>query len=160
LHKRLLVEFPNARFLLSVRDSEKWYRSLHNLLTIFDRNDMTALSSYQQNGMWGSAYWFRHIFGITELYGQKERIIDTYNNYNQEVADYFKNKGIPLLIIDISEGDPWDKICPFLEKEKPDLPFPKLNVTPSDWLDKRNRVCKAVAAALNLDSPFDGGEPG
>jgi hypothetical protein len=154
LYKRLSAVYSDASFLLSVREPKKWYKSLINLLTIFDKDDRTALSSYHDNGMWGSAYWFRHVFGIDELYGQKQRMIDVYNRYNEEVILYFKAKGIPLLVCDITEDNIWKKLCDFLDKRIPEVPFPKLNVTPLSWLMKRNQAQMDVAAALDLDSPL------
>lgn len=154
LYKYLSDVYPDASFLLSVRDPEKWYQLLYKLLTIFDRDERTALNSYHDNGMWGSAYWFHHVFGIEELCGQKQRIVDAYNRYNREVIYYFETKGIPLLVFDIGEGNVWKKLCDFLGKKIPEVPFPRLNVTPSDWEAKRNQVQTAVASALNLDNPL------
>lgn len=154
LYKRLAAVYPDARFILSIRDPEKWYQSLYSLLTIFDQNDRTALSSYRDNGMWGSAYWFRNIFGIDELHSQKQRMIDTYNRYNNEVICYFESKGIPLLVFEVRERDIWKKLCDFLGKDIPEVHFPKLNVSSSNWEAKRNQVQTAVASALNLDKPL------
>ena len=111
LYKRLVEEYPDAHFMLSVRDPEKWHKSLVNLLSIFDRNEETALESYAANGMWGSAYWFRNIFDIETLAGNKDKIIRVYTEYNSEVIQYFKTKEIPLLVMDLSTCDPWTELC-------------------------------------------------
>jgi hypothetical protein len=37
-----------------------------------------------------------------------------------------------LLVMNIIEGDGWDKLCPFLGTKIPSLPFPHENPTPPE----------------------------
>jgi 3'(2'), 5'-bisphosphate nucleotidase len=49
--------------------------------------------------------------------------------------DYFKDRPQDLLVIDVTAGEGWEKLCPFLGKPTPDIPFPKANVTRIRWMD-------------------------
>lgn len=155
LYKKLHATYPDAKFILSLRDPEKWYTSFVNLLTAFDKDESKAITAYAANGMWGSAYWFRKIFDIQELAGQKERIVDTYNKYNQDVMDFFQQQSTPLLVLDLSQQEnPWQPLCTFLGHAVPALPFPKVNVTPTDWETNKHVVRTEIARALNLVWPL------
>jgi 3'(2'), 5'-bisphosphate nucleotidase len=39
-----------------------------------------------------------------------------------------------LLIIDVSAGEGWEQLCPFVERPMPERPFPKANVTQITWV--------------------------
>jgi len=43
------------------------------------------------------------------------------------VLEYFKNRPNDLLIFAITEGDGWEKLCPFLGEKRPNTPFPYVN---------------------------------
>jgi hypothetical protein len=50
-----------------------------------------------------------------------------------------------LLIMDIAAGDGWDKLCPFVERDIPPMPFPHQNPrgrrtrSTWDWPWRRSR---------------------
>lgn len=52
---------------------------------------------------------------------------ERFDRHNKEAVEYFKNRPQDLLVIDITKGDGWEKLCPFLNKDIPDVPFPKSN---------------------------------
>ena len=47
--------------------------------------------------------------------------------HNNEVKAYFKNRPTDLLILNIREGEGWEKLCPFLGVDVPEVPFPHYN---------------------------------
>jgi hypothetical protein len=51
-----------------------------------------------------------------------------FKKYHSEVYSYFENRKEDLLVIDVTKGDDWEKLCPFLELPIPSVPFPKSNV--------------------------------
>lgn len=148
LYKTLFEKIPDAKFLLSYRKPQEWYESFENQITLFDKNLGTAMSSYHANGMWGSAYWFRNIFGIKELEGNKQKIIDIYESYCHQVVDFFKKKGKDLLTIDVTENEDWAVLCRHLEKPIPKEPFPCANKTNSNWEKRKDNVLKQVQSAV------------
>lgn len=148
LYKALLDGRPDAHFILSIREPESWYRSWLNQITLFDRNLETAMSSYHNNGMWGSAYWFRKVFDLKEVVGQEEKIKEIYCRYNDDVIAHFKSKGKELLVLDVTHGEPWGDLCAFLEHPVPKKPFPHTNVTEQDWEERRSSVIRDVQKHL------------
>jgi hypothetical protein len=57
----------------------------------------------------------------------KEYFTNFYNNHNQQVIDYFADKPDKLLVICWENKDGWNKLCDFLNKSVPKVPFPHLN---------------------------------
>jgi hypothetical protein len=127
IYEFLTARLPDARFLLTIRAPDAWYRSFETMLTVFDGNLNTALSSYADAGFWTSVYWFRRIFDIQELAGEKEKIIARYEEYNRRVIGHFAALNRPLLILDLSEGHGWKPLCDYLEEPVPEQCFPHTN---------------------------------
>ncbi len=127
LYKKLLKWYPDAKFILTVRDTDSWYNSLEAMLTRFDKNLSTALESWHLNGRYRSAYYFKTIFEINSLAGNKKRIKDCFEKHNEEVVQFFSDKGVRLLLLNIIDKDGWEKLCPFLGVKQPKTNFPYLN---------------------------------
>jgi len=49
-----------------------------------------------------------------------------YDTYIKQVTCYFKDKD-NLLMLNICDGEGWEKLCPFLDISIPDAPFPNIN---------------------------------
>ena len=58
----------------------------------------------------------------------KEKL-DSKKLHYSERKKYFKDRPNDLLVMNICNGEGWEKLCPFLNKPVPDAPFPKENVT-------------------------------
>ena len=127
LYLKLLEWYPDAKFILTVRDGEKWYGSFEKLICMFDEDLDTALSSYHANGMYGSEYAFRRIFGIERLAGNRDRIIETYLAHNHAVQEELARRGADHLVIDMTDAPGWGGLCEFLNVEQPGVPFPHAN---------------------------------
>lgn len=127
LYKHLYEKYPQAHYILTIRDPEKWYNSFEKMITRFDANLGNAFDSFYANGRYGTPYFFKHIFQIETMEGSKDKMIAYYNRYNQEVQDFFKVKGAPLLVIDITNGDEWNTLCPFINQPIPEKAFPHEN---------------------------------
>jgi hypothetical protein len=72
------------------------------------------------------------------LYGTATFVPDqfaqAYRQHVQDVRAYFETRPEALLVLDICGGEGWERLCPFLRSEIPDLPFPRMNVFgESDW---------------------------
>jgi len=127
LYLQLYNNFPNAKYILTVREPESWYESFEKLITMFDLNHETALDSYHANGMYGSAYFFKHIFDIEKLAGNKQKIMDHFKLYNQKVIDFFSKHPANFMVYDITSGEEWQKLCKFLGVKIPKNDFPHAN---------------------------------
>jgi len=116
LYRELDKKFPNSKFILTIRDSDKWLESSVNYF------------GYSNTKM---REW---IYGVGHPKGNEQIFLNRYNKHNKEVLDYFKDRPNDLLIFSLENGDGWEKICSFLDKKIPSVPFP--------WANKRENVLK------------------
>ncbi len=96
--RELDKEFPGSKFILTIRKPEALIKSWMN---------------YFVNAPWS-----------IDTEEDKKKLIRRYKTHSNEVIEYFKDKPSQLLIMDIIGGDGWEKLCNFLEKPVPDVPFP------------------------------------
>ena len=128
LYEKLYRWYPEAYYIFTSRDPESWYLSFEKLITMFDSDLKTTLGTYYAKGMFGSAYFFEHIFRIKTLENNKHRIIEAYKIHTEEVINFFHQQKVKrFLHLKITEGEDWAKICKFLNKSIPDKPFPHAN---------------------------------
>jgi hypothetical protein len=126
--------FPNAKFILSVRDSsDQWYRSLvryHSNLFGGGRvptKDDLARATYSYPGfVWESVKVLLNASVEEEDIYNKTRLVSYYDRHNSNVRDYFRTKS-NLLEINVSDKDAYGKLCEFLGKEPRAEGFPWLN---------------------------------
>jgi hypothetical protein len=107
--KRLDERYPNSKFILTVRDSEPWLRSQ---IKDFGRAE-TPMRKW--------------IYGAGAPLGNEARYVARYEAHNAEVLEYFKDRSRDLLVMDLTKGDGWPKLCAFLGAEIPNTPFPHAN---------------------------------
>jgi hypothetical protein len=60
--------------------------------------------------------------------------LTAYQNHNRQIRDYFSGQPDRLLVMNVSAGDGWEKLCPFLAAEPPGKPFPHANRTKPNTL--------------------------
>ena len=109
MYRRLDERFPDSKIILTVRDPEAWWRSTERWLTV-RKPDM--VESYKAH------------LRVKNL--SKDEFIDAFLRYNREVMEYFANRD-DFLVLDVCGGDRWEKLCGFLGKPVPDIPFPHHN---------------------------------
>jgi hypothetical protein len=102
---------PNSYFIVTTRSKEKWIQS--RIIHVLYNRVFTDLHD---------PYEWRDI--NTKVWGEE------YDNFHAEVRDYFKGYD-RYLEMDITTGDGWDKLCPFIGKEIPKKPFPHSEVSKS-----------------------------
>ncbi len=111
IYKELDERIAGMKFILTIRDEESWYRSV--------ARHIGDLRSAQHEWIYGRGK------GLPKEY--KENTIAVYCSHNEEVVQYFKDRPDDLLILDLTQGDGWDKLCAFLDCPIPDVPFPHYN---------------------------------
>ena len=130
VYKKMDKYYKESQFILTIRKEEKWFDSIvrfyGNSTSIFKGNIKTGQKGVNKDAM---QKYHLQMFGndaptITEA---KEKYIKVYNNHNDNIKKYFKNKKNKLLIMDFEEGDGWEKICDFLECTIPNISFPHKN---------------------------------
>jgi len=77
------------------------------------------------------------IYGITHF----DEIIfrEVHARFDKEAIIHFKDQPERLLVMNICGGDGWEKLCPFLEKSIPNVPFPRLNAAKKEDIEKVNK---------------------
>jgi hypothetical protein len=126
--------FPNAKFILSVRDSpDQWYRSLvtfHGKIFAEGRvpvKEDLQRATYRYPGfVWDALH---NIFNTPEddIYN-KAIMVAQYENHNYWARDYFRMKD-NFVELNLSQDGAYLKMCAFLGRQPADTGFPWLNKT-------------------------------
>jgi sulfotransferase family protein len=148
----LLKRNPDAKVLLSVRDSEKWYESTRN--TIYELGKITAGSRLSRVVFAFVDLFVPGVFGIGRMgneiiwegtfdgrFEDKAHAIEVFERHNREVL-----RRLPegqLLVYEVKQG--WGPLCEFLGVEAPEEPFPRLNDTAE--MRRRIQAIRALAVA-------------
>lgn len=115
--------FPNAKFILTVRDTEEqWYQSLvrfHTQLFMSGERIPTVSDLQKVIYRYPGFVWEvrKHVFGFSEKDDPYDPEIwkKHYRTHNESVRNYFQNKN-NFLEINLSEKDAYNKMCEFLGK--------------------------------------------
>jgi Sulfotransferase domain len=122
LYKELDRKFPGSKFILTLRPSDEWVRSVVNHFT----EEETSMRKW--------------IYGVGRPKGNENVYLARYERHNHEVIEYFKDRGEQLLVLNITAGEGWTKLCPFLDEPIPAIPFPRANMAAvREKNDKRNK---------------------
>ena len=122
LYSILEKEFPNAKFILSERNSELWFDSLRGML--LKTGYINSVDGIYKSEQYGLTLWFKKVFKTSQL--DKKKLIEIYNKHNQDIISFFKNKPGKLIKFELKNID-WKCICQPLGVELPNIKFPKKN---------------------------------
>ena len=109
--------YPNSKFILTIRDLKSWLNSREKHVLHNQKN-----SGGDYGGNW--------------LKIDKDGWIGEWEGHTKEVIEYFKNRPKDLLIMNICNGDGWEKSCPFLELPIPNISFTHENKSSEDIFKK------------------------
>lgn len=109
--------FPDSKFILTIRDENNWIES--------NRRYSQKIKLRQQ---WFYRFISQLAYGVNDFLSDEKLMRTKYKERNQNVIKYFENTK-KLLIIDFERNQGWDDLCFFLDKEKPQTPFPHINRT-------------------------------
>tara|TARA_R100000234_G_scaffold12058_1_gene6697 strand:+ start:5258 stop:5863 length:606 start_codon:yes stop_codon:yes gene_type:complete len=77
-YKDIYTAFPDAKYVLTIRDELGWLKSARKQFTYEDHN----FSKFRN-----------YIFGTTKVWELSDKdMLDSYNKINTEIIDFFKNK--------------------------------------------------------------------
>ncbi len=111
LYRQADERFPGSKFILTIRESDSWFKSVYS--------QFSGRQSAFRSWIYGPRY--------ADPKGNKKHYISRYERHNQEVKSYFSERPNDLLVLNITNGDGWNKLCPFLKLPVPDKPFPYAN---------------------------------
>lgn len=136
-YKVLDKEFPNSKFVLTVRDSPaQWYRSITEFHSKrFGNGEIPTKETLLDSDYLYRGYPYISIKAIfntpdNDLYNQ-EALIKCYKNHIKDVEDYFSNRPDDILVINPSDPYAMAKLGDFLGQSAKTAAFPKRNTTES-----------------------------
>lgn len=116
--KSLDRRHPGSKFILTVREREAWVNSNMSWFSWIKMEDMPeperSACARLRVQAWGSVDLSR------------ERLLAAYDRHVADVENHFCQRPADLLIMNVFAGDGWRKLCPFLGKPFPAVPFPHL----------------------------------
>ena len=109
-------KFPNSKFILTTRNKEKWLKSIVHYLG--------------RKKDWKMSNWT--IENRTKVYGSPfpdyEQCSKVYDNHEEKIRNYFKERPQDFLVLDICGGDNPKKLYEFLNVDhEPPESFPNEN---------------------------------
>ncbi|MEO6394668.1 MAG: sulfotransferase family protein [Devosia sp.] len=114
--RELAEHFPEAKLILTVRNSEEWFKSARE--TIFK---VSGPGSDPES--FGMAVIYNKIFGGNVE--DESHVIEVLENHNAAVLRAFP----PSRLLSYQVSDGWPKLCAFLDVPIPNEPFPFTNTT-------------------------------
>lgn len=107
MFRELDAAFHGSKFILSLRDTDRWYGSIANH---FGTNPHPV-----QQLIYGD--------DAAAPVGHEARYRRVYEAHNAAVLTYFAERPHDLLVMRLEGGDGWGKLCRFLGEPVPEPPF-------------------------------------
>lgn len=153
-YPELMAAYPECKVVLTVRDVDTWYTSIREHFRKHPITNETRLkfriarklgiehADFRESEIDSFRRHVRHyVYGSTvprEFLFKKR-----YREHNaQVIATVPKER---LLVMDITAGDGWENLCPFLDVDIPDKPFPHEDSPAFVANDRRNGLTRKVA---------------
>jgi len=113
--------FPNAKFILTERDSpEQWYNSITKFhAKLFGKDGQVPTkedlqnATYRYNGFLWKTFYEKYGEVPGNIYN-KTHLISIYEERNKQIKHYFKNKS-NFLVVNLSQPDAIQKMADFLQ---------------------------------------------
>ena len=109
-YKELDQVYPNSKFILNIRDKELWLASSEKWFAKYP-----GLSPV-------SKMLFPKLYGCRKF--NKDKFSAMYDKHIENVLIYFADRPQDLLVINVCNGDGWEKLCPFFGLDQPNVEFP------------------------------------
>jgi hypothetical protein len=135
--------YPGSKFILTVRDTRSWLRSAETHWRV----EMDPLSQEHPEREYRD-FISACVYGTIKF--NRDRFLYVYNTHLQNVCRYFWDRPNDLLVMDICQGDGWEKLCPFIGSPIPEVPFPHAYRWISGILD----VSRGIAALIPSGETF------
>ena len=129
-YKELMIAYPDAKVILTVRDDASWIRSWN----VLNNQILKSFTFRFLSKIPGTSFKLQKdihnemILGLRGAFKGSKTDEDRkirFNEWNQSVKNYVPADR--LLVYQVKEG--WEPLCAFLNKPIPDMPFPYKNKT-------------------------------
>jgi hypothetical protein len=144
LYKKLDQAYPGSKFILTLRDEEKWLKSVERLW------DARYNPTRWEWDIWPiSNRLHKALYGRTDFNAQT--MLATYRKHNAEVRAYFRDRPQQLLVMHMDGlGFPlWRDLCGFLNEPEPSVPYPWEYVTKTLEIVQQSKM---ICSGLEEDS--------
>lgn len=120
--RELAKRFPDARFIYTQRhaDFDVWVESVQ---WVYAKQPAAHLIAPEREFAEAAD---EKVWGTTNP-DDPTAIKNAYQKHERAVNRFFEDKPDALLRLDIIGGEGWEKLCPFVGKDVPAMPFPRLN---------------------------------
>ena len=149
--RELLAAYPDARAILTVRNIDAWWQSIHYHWTVrypLRKKPVWArLFDVARGQGWpvgGYTPYDRFRIALRcQVYGSAQANEFLYRKKYREHNDLVRCLVDPsrLLVMDITAGDGWEVLCPFLQQPVPDVPFPHEHKSHHDKTQEEVKTC-------------------
>lgn len=102
--------FPDSRFIYTERDVEPWLASVERHFA--RRGEVPPIERQLRIKMYGTDRFDR------------ARLEQAYHAHHDRVLTYFEDRPGSLLRLRICDGEGWERLCPFVGRQRPGIPFP------------------------------------
>jgi hypothetical protein len=121
--------YPDSKFILTTRNSKKWFDSLQswrNGQEIDVLNKTSHLSElYDFFNVYDEHLTFLQHMSMYGIIGLNKKIcIERYEAHNNSVVEYFADKPGKLLVLPLESSPKYPPVCEFLEQPLPDIKYP------------------------------------
>ena len=120
--RELVTSYPDARVILTVRESSDWYASFRNTI-LANLQGPSPPERFKIRAVYDLS---RDIILARTFGGRADDMnhsIDVFNEHNRAITEAIDPQR--LLVYDVATG--WDPLCGFLGLRAPEKPFPHLN---------------------------------
>jgi hypothetical protein len=107
--------FPDSKFILTTRSTDTWLASVERHFRMYVEHQRDSFDDFV----------FACVYGCLHFDAERFRYVKDLHEAN--VRRYFSDKPHRLLILDVSQGDPWVPLCSFLGRPVPNEDFPHRN---------------------------------
>jgi len=111
-YKLLNEKYINSNFILTIRNPENWYKSYQRFAKAINLREKWFYNKVSNS-----------LYGIDDFLSNKNIMIEKFNERNKQIIKYFENKN-NFLIMNIENGDGYEKLCNFLNKSILNQNFP------------------------------------
>ena len=122
----LAYAYPKAKFILTDRDTESWLDSTRRHYESTQRRSMEGIPTEYGLKIPLRTAESRWLLYRTTTF-DSERFKNTIDSHRLVAQIFFESQPERFLIMNIINGDGWEKLCPFLDIPVPEVPFPYKN---------------------------------